>query len=458
MQKRFFLIIGFLVITAPLLFAQRSNRVSYVNLINRANAPQIFIDDILLPTEDGKANLSLIFRFDNDFLPYKKISVSNNITAPNGMQYYTIARLNSEIYKGKADRRSSNLETATRDFWIDTLYTKTFEETESKSLYASGSLTNTLDPGLYNYVLQLSLMESTEERNSNRQNVRIWDWNKKPFGEIYLIKEKTIDDKLVLMNMDDNVLFGKDFMMLVRIPNYSADNEYNVTISKARPGRRDTTKAEAVYSSELSNQSVMRGIIPQLTSGKEPAITYKDSENGYDYVLVSIPNSGFENASYIVEVVSSDQEKPVAKSFFKSYWRDMPASLLNLDVAIDNMKFIVSEAELKRLKSGDGKEKEQKFRTFWETKDPTPGTVYNELMAEYFRRVDFAFKEYRNPGNPNGHETDQGEVYIKYGPPTKKDRRFPTNGDVVEVWTYPNRTFVFQKTTGFGDFVLKATD
>ncbi len=447
-----------MVISAPLLFAQRSNRVSYVNLINRANAPQIFIDDILLPTEDGKANLSLIFRFDNDFLPYKKISVSDDITAPEGMEYYTIARLNSEIYKGKANRRSSNLETATRDFWIDTLYTKTFEETESKSLYASGSLTNTLDPGLYNYVLQLSLMENTEERNSNRQNVRIWDWDKKPFGEIYLIKEKTSDDKMVLMNMDDNVLFGKDFMMLVRIPNYSADNEYEVTISKANTGRRDTTKAQTVYTSELSNQTVMSGIIPQLTTGKDPAITYKNSENGYDYVLVSIPNSGFENAAYIVEVTSSDQEQPVAKSFFKSYWRDMPASLLNLDIAIENMKFIVSEAELKNLKSGDSREKERKFRTFWDTKDPTPGTVYNELMAEYFRRVDYAFKEYRNPGNPNGHETDQGKVYIKYGPPSKKDRRFPTNGDVVEVWTYPNRTFVFQKTTGFGDFVLKGTD
>lgn len=457
MLKRLFFLLGFLTLTAPL-FAQRSNRVSYVNLINRANAPQIFIDDIVLPTEDGKANLSLIFRFENDFLPYKKITFSDEFTAPEGMQYYTIARLSSEIFKGKAGRKGSNIEIATRDLWTDTLFTKTFEETESKALYASGSLTNTLEQGIYNYVLQLSLMESTNERNSNRQNVRIWDWNKKPFGEIYLIEKKTADNKLILMNMDDNVLFGKDFMMLVRIPNYSASNEYSVNISRAQPGRKDTSKVESVFTSIISDEDILGDIIPELTEGKDPAITYKSSNNGFSYALVSVPNSTFENAAYIVEISSKDQKQPVAKGFFKSYWRNMPASLLNLDIAIENMKFIVPESEIKRLKSGDPKEKEQKFRAFWDSKDPTPNTVFNELMAEYFRRVDYAFKEYRNPGNPNGHETDQGEVYIKYGPPNSKDRRFPTNGNVIEVWEYPGRTFVFEKTTGFGDFVLRAAD
>ena len=457
MQKRLFLLITFLAITAPLL-AQRSNQVNYVNLINRANAPQIFIDDIVLPTEDGRANMSLIFRFDNDFLPYKKISVTDEIVAPEGMEYYTIARLNSEIFKGEAKRRNSNLEIASRDLWTDTLFTKTFQETESKELYASGSLTNTLDSGMYHYVLQLSLMESTNERNSNRQNVRIWDWDKKPLGEIYLIKEKTDDGKKVLMNMNDNVLFGKDFMVLVRIPNYSESDEYSIKISTAQAGRSDTTKVESVYTSSISDTDIMKNIIPSLTEGMDPAITYTNSENGYTYALVSVPNSTFENSAYIVEVTSKELEKPVAKSFFKSYWRDMPASLLNLDVAIENMKFIVSEAEIKRLKSGNSQEKERKFRAFWDSKDPTPNTVYNELMAEYFRRVDFAFKEYRNPGNPNGHETDQGEVYIKYGPPNSKDRRFPTNGEVIEIWTYPGRTFIFEKTTGFGDFVLKGAD
>ncbi len=459
MQKRFILVITLLLFALPLL-AQRPNRVSYTALMNRANAPQVFIDEIILPTEDGNANLSLIFRFDNDFLPYKKISPSDDIVAPEGMEYFTIVRLNSEIYKGKISRKRSATEvgTATRDLWIDTLYTKTFEDTESKSLYASGSLSNTLEPGEYNYVLQLSMMESTRERNSNRQNIRIWDWDSKPAGEIYFVKNSSSGENMPLMNMDESVLFGKDFKTLIRIPNYSADTEYTLNVNKARMGRRDTTKAESVYSKTISQSDVISDVIPVLTEGEDPTLKFADSELGFSYVLLSIPNKEFENSAYVIDVTSSDSDKPVAKSFFRSYWPNMPASLLNLDIALNNMQFIISETQLKELKSGNAKEKEEKFRAFWESRDPTPNTVYNELMTEYYRRVDFAFTEFRNPGNPNGHETDQGEVYIKFGPPDSKDRRFPSKGNVIEVWEYPGRTFVFEQTTGFGDFVLRGTD
>ncbi|RNC85294.1 MAG: GWxTD domain-containing protein [Balneola sp.] len=459
MQKRFILIVTLLFVALPLL-AQRSNRVNYTTLMNRANAPQIFIDEIVLPNEDGNTNLSVIFRFDNDFLPYKKISPSDDIIGPEGMEYFTIVRLNSEIFKGKYSRRRSATDVgiATRDLWVDTLYTKTFEETESKGLYASGSLTNILEPGEYNYVLQLSLMENTRERNSNRQNIRIWDWEEKKSGEVYLIKEGSADSDMVLMNMNDNVLFGKDFKALVRIPNYSEDAEYTLNVHKARTVRRDTIKVESIYSKTIGSEEISSGVIPVLEQGIDPTLRFKDTEMNFTYVLLDIPNKEFENAAYMIEVTSSTAEKPIAKSFFRSYWPNMPASLLNLDIALNNMQYIVSETQLKELKSGSSKEKEEKFRAFWESRDPTPNTVYNELMTEYYRRVDYAFREFRNPGNPNGHETDQGEIYIKFGPPESTDRKFPSQGNVIEVWEYPNRTFVFEQSSGFGDFVLRGTD
>lgn len=458
MHKRLFILVAIFLFSTSL-FAQRSNQINYINLINRANAPQIFIDDLILPTEDGKTNLSLIFRFDNDFMPYKKISPSDDIIPPSGMDFFTIARLNSEIFKGKATRRNnSNVETVTRDLWVDTLYTKTFEETESKSLYASGSLSNTLMPGSYNYVLQLSLMENTRDRNSGRQNVRIWDWANKPTGEIYLINKEQEDNSMLLMNLNDNVLFGKDFKILARIPKYSDDTSYTIEVSKASINRRDTTKSESIYSASIDNDNIRKGVIPQLSQGENPSLTLIETDMDFNYAVISIPNSTFENSAYLAEIKSSDSDKAIAKSFFRSYWRNMPASLLNLDIALDNMKFIISEDELKKLKSGNSQEKEKKFRTFWDSKDPTPNTVYNELMAEYYRRIDYAFKEYSNPGNLLGYDSDQGEVYIKYGPPISKDRQFPTSGQVLEIWKYQNRTFVFEKTTGFGDFVLKAAE
>lgn len=454
MMKKSFLLVAFFVFGSSV-FAQK---VNYINLINRANTPQIFIDDLVLPTEDGKAELSVIFRFDNNFLPFKKISSTDDIKATPEKQFYTITRLNSEIYKGKYSRKKNkNLESASRDLWVDTLYTKTFEQSESKKLYASGSLSNILEPGEYNYVLQLSLMESTNERTSNRSNIRIWNLGKKRMGEVILIKETKPDNSLMLMNLNDNVYFGKDFQILVRIPNYDSNETYTLNVSEVRTNRKDTTKISSVYKKEIEHSLIKKNIIPTLTKGKDPSILLKDTNQNYTYALISVPNSTFKNSTYILEINSSKSPKPVAKKFFKSYWPDMPASLLSLDISLDMMKYIVDEKELKKLKSGNGKEKEEKFLKFWSSKDPTPNTVYNELMAEYYRRIDYSFIQFGNQGNLAGFDSDQGQMYIKLGPPDSKERKFPTNGKVLEVWNYKNKQYVFEASTGFGDFILKTT-
>lgn len=451
MQKAIFTLLVLLFSVS----AVQAQKTSYINLINRAGAAQIFIDDIILPTEEGKTNVSIIFRFDNDFLPYKKITYSDKVEAPEGMGFYTIARLNAEIFEGKANRRrANNSEIASRDLWIDTLYTKTFEETESKKLYASGSLTNTLEVGEYNYVLQLSLMENTNERSSNPTNLKIVDWDKKKTGEVILIKEIGENKELPLMNLSDNVLFGKDFYSLIRIPNYNASSKYSINISKAKVTRRDTTGTESVLKMDISASDISENVLPTVTQGRDPSIILSKSEQDYTYALVKIPNATLDNSAYLLEVNSSESSEPIAKKLFRSYWPDMPASLLNLDISIDMMKHIVSEEALKEIKSGSQKEKETKFREFWASKDPTPNTIYNELMAEYYRRIDYSFREFGNRGNFDGHESDQGKVYIKYGPPVSTERQFPTNGKVLEVWNYTNKKFVFEASTGFGDFVL----
>nr|WP_240894623.1 GWxTD domain-containing protein [Fodinibius halophilus] len=117
------------------------------------------------------------------------------------------------------------------------------------------------------------------------------------------------------------------------------------------------------------------------------------------------------------------------------------------------LHYIVDDKTLDRLSSGSNEEREQKFREFWEKRDPTPETDYNELMAEYYRRIDYAYDKFSTQ-NKLGHKSDRGNVYIKFGPPKNTKRKFPTNGPTTEIWTYPSTKFVFQATTGFGDFKL----
>lgn len=462
MRKQLLALFTLILVTTSLSMAQRQ-RVTYLDLINRSSAPQIFIDNIILPADDYKAELGILFRFNNDFLPYKKISPNAELNAPDGAGFYSIVRLNNEVFEGHARRnkKPTDVNVVSRDMWADTLFTETFEQTESAKLYASGSLSVQLDPGAYHYVLQLSLIESTNDRNSNFRNVMVPDWETKATGEIYTIKdsgELTANNDLPLTNLGDNILFGDDFYALVRIPNFESTSSYALNVFKMNTSRRDTSKGELIDEIELTDSAIITGKHPALKAGNEPSLTMKESVLGFTYALVKIPHSGYQNAAYSIELKKTGSDKPLAKKFFRSYWQDMPASLYNLDIAINHLKYIVSDEQLKQMKSGSDTEKEKKFRAFWDQRDPSKNTVYNELMAEYYRRIDYAFKEFSNRGNLAGHESDQGKVYINYGPPDEKDRQFPKEGEVIEIWKYGNKRFVFEASTGFGDFVLIGTD
>ncbi len=450
--------LSFIILSMLFLFpadadAQRRGDVNYINLANRASTPDFFFDEITIPGENGESKLIFIFRMDNSFLPFKKITVDDNVKAPENAGFYSIARLNTEIFEGKASKKDlEDISSVSRDVWRDTLFVDTYEETKSRKDHASGKLVTSLNPGMYNYVLQLSLMENTNERNSQRRNVVVPNFNNKRTGEFYLLDKESSSSDLKLINMGNNVLYAEDYKVLVRIPEYDATKNYSIDIHKAKISRRDTTNQEKVFSVDVSGNNVMTQ--KGLDIKKSKSIALEITENGdFTYALVTIPNKGLENSVYRLSL-SDGSSKPLARTVVRSYWPDIPPSLLNLDVAIDMMKYIVSEEQLKNLKKGNAQEKEEKFRAFWEKRDPTPDTEFNELMTEYYRRVHHAFVEFRTPESPYGQETDRGEVYIKYGPPSSVDRTFPKKGQVLETWKYGNRTFVFEKGSGFSEFIL----
>ncbi|MEX0609771.1 MAG: GWxTD domain-containing protein [Balneolaceae bacterium] len=457
MNKRLFPLLVFIIVSVSV----NAQRVSYQELAFRTEIPTIFVSDLILPGENRQTTLAFTFRFNNDFLPYKKIPLNNNLSAPNDAQFYTTLRLNAEIFEGNSKRRNAaSMKSVSRDLWTDTLFVSSFEDTQSDEIFTSGSLSTTLKPGLYNYVLQLTMMQERNERSTQRRNIALPDLAKKKTGEIILVSEfeNSSDQKnLKLMNMEQNVPFGEDFYALIRIPNYEESFQYRLVINEAKISRRDTTAGKNVHSQDISSAEIFTESTVSLQQRNEPSLKLTQGNSPYTYAVVKVPHKKFENAAYLLNVQKGDEKTPVAKTFFKSYWPDMPASLFNLDVAIDMLKYIVSEDEVKRIKSGSNQEKEEKFRKFWSSKDPTPETVFNELMAEYYRRIDYAYKEFGSQENPLGHENDQGEVYIKFGPPESKERLFPAGERVREVWTYNNRTFVFEASTGFGDYVLVGT-
>lgn len=458
MIKRLFALILFTGISVSV-FAQRT---SYPQLVMRSEVPAIFVDNLILPGEDGKTTTAFIFRFNNDFIPYKRLPRNNDLGAPESAEFFSTIRLNAEIYKGELKRRGQqSANSASRDFWADTLFTSNFEETQDPNLYTSGSLSSHLEPGNYNYILQLSMMQEVSERNTQRRDLKVPDLSEKKTGEVILIrdvkKNENGESVLELMNMQNNTPFGKDFYTLIRIPNYDNSSDYSVSITNTITSNRDTTAANEVYSTTIDHNDINENSAVALNKRGAPKLTLSSGNTPYTYALISIPASSFENALYELKVVNNSSNELVAQYYFRSFWADMPASLYSLDISIRHLKYILSEEEVARINEGNDRERERKFREFWEQRDPTPNTVYNELMAEYYRRIDYAFKEFGSQEYPMGHESDQGEVYIKFGPPENKERTFPETGRTMEIWEYPSRSFVFESTTGFGDFVLVGT-
>lgn len=448
------LVLLLLLVYAPL----NAQNISYPELYHRAQMPVIFIDDLIIPDSSENAQLIFTFRFHNDFLPFRKVPITN--ASLSGGEFYTTISLNSEIFKGPAPQRNvSSINTVNRGFWADTLFAHSFDETQNRNQFVTGAFSVPLLPGHYHYILQLSLMQESRERNTQRQNITIPDFNTKKTGEIYLagnIDKSTEKPVAELLNMAENVPFGKNFNALIRIPDFDESAEYVIDIRQAQVSGKDTVSGKQITTLSISESSIYRNAIPQLITSGNPKLAL--TKGGYTYALLEIPNQNFENSVYLMSLKKEGSDDVLARKLFRSYWPGMPASLYNLNIAIDMLKFIVSDAEIKRIKSGDVEARMQKFQEFWKSKDPTPNTVFNELMAEYYRRIDYAFKEFSSPENPLGHENDQGKVYIKYGPPVKKERQYPPGQKAREVWTYPNRTFIFEASSGFGDFVLIGTN
>lgn len=61
------------------------------------------------------------------------------------------------------------------------------------------------------------------------------------------------------------------------------------------------------------------------------------------------------------------------------------------------------------------------LKKFWIEADPTPTTSYNERLIEHWERIAFARDRYTN-GRYTAYDTDdRGEIYVRYGPPGKRE-------------------------------------
>lgn len=172
---------------------------------------------------------------------------------------------------------------------------------------------------------------------------------------------------------------------------------------------------------------------------------------------IKIEKSKLEKNRYNIVLKFKDGDKEnERKKIVSFYWETTPQTAEDITLALRQMRYILEEDSLDKYIEADLETQKEFFNRFWAERDPNPNSTVNELMDEYFGRVNLSNREFSTFAG-NGWHTDRGRILIKFGHPDDVERHpFELNSNPYVVWRYYalRKIFVFIDRTGFGDYQL----
>ena len=160
---------------------------------------------------------------------------------------------------------------------------------------------------------------------------------------------------------------------------------------------------------------------------------------------------------YIFRIeLASEKIKKEKEVEFSVLWENYPVLERDIKKSLEQMKYIFTEEEYKTSSSMNQKEAIDFFISFWIKFDSDTTTEKNEVMEEYFRRVDYSIQNFSDSEN-EGWKTDRGKIYILYGEPN----RIINQRNLIppyETWEYNiiNKRYIFWDEFMTGIFKLKS--
>jgi len=175
--------------------------------------------------------------------------------------------------------------------------------------------------------------------------------------------------------------------------------------------------------------------------------------------------SGLSQGVYTLEIEVDDRavrNRAKSKSQFQITWQFLLplTTAKNFREITEQLRYIAKNDELdvlKEYRDAPASEQKEALEAFWKRRDPTPGTDRNENMIMYYRRIDYANANF-DDGLRKGWRSDQGRIYIVYGPPDELERHTwdRSYSHPYQVWHYYSisRSFVFVDFDGYGRYQL----
>jgi len=175
--------------------------------------------------------------------------------------------------------------------------------------------------------------------------------------------------------------------------------------------------------------------------------------------IVTPPFTKWKEGNYLLSVkYATKQDSLNHKLPFEIIWFWKPRSLMSLDYAYRPLELITSPEEFKKIKSGSKRERQSNFDNYWQQKDPTPHTAFNEVLFEFFTRVDSVDITWGGRRKLYGWHKDPGRIYLLYGQPDKVEDQSLNPEYPYLKWIYyksdHNLIFVFKALDGRKNYLL----
>lgn len=187
------------------------------------------------------------------------------------------------------------------------------------------------------------------------------------------------------------------------------------------------------------------------------SVTISDVKSHITPAILKIDKGIFKANKYNIEVnvEIGDNSADVSKKI-TFFWRAVPSTQTDIDEALRQMVYILPSDSLSYYLDASMEEKQEFFQRFWNARDPDPKTKKNELMDEYFKRINYANQNFSGLSS-DGWLTDRGRILVKFGHPDDIERHpFEPDSQPYVIWRYYTlrKVFVFEDYSGFGDFRL----
>ena len=319
-----------------------------------------------------------------------------------------------------------------RKMWSDSIITNDYIQTQSK--YRTKKHFVNLKVGKNKYVIDSELYDK-DTRNKGSKKIKL-DFSKKN-------KTPILFEPIVVTNLEGNWGFN--------------DGEFPLT------GKRITNIDDGITLIISGFVGTGQYQVEMFLDGKNEkdgfiVLESEETSDGYFITRYKLKKDDLSRIGLNLKLIIKQNGKE--RSLFKNisiFKPGLSGFVNNVENSFQQMKYILTNDERKKAKGKKGKELETLFLSFWKERDPTPNTSINELMEEYYIRVNYV-NEYFNMSWREGWETDFGMIYILFGPPDQIERSnsVSTSSSIYQIWYYNrlNKQFVFKDQNGFGDFKL----